>query len=384
MIKYWKKNRLWITFLESVLSASLISLIFVSPNISNIAISYNEQSFYTGTGIDFDVPSPSKNQVIELEELDHIEKAIPYIYTNKTVNYDSSKTLSNVGVMFLDTFDMIELTMYNPLRLIERNDNYSDNPLVVDYRFVKTTGLDLGDLVQINFAGSFVQFTIDAIYETNSYYQSNVVLGIWSGQQKTLTESNLGKELNYSGAYIVSNEISVTDYYLRTEYKPYGRLRDRSEFDSDESYQIHYDAFMSGNYSNEITSFETLFQTAQDKVENFKQIALVNLFSGAFILLLIQAFFSFALVFRKSEIKYFKSKKLLGASYTKYFIFSFAFELLFSIPLLVLFPLVFWFMHPLYLPFSQIIGTISVLIASAILASILSFFGSNFVMQRVS
>lgn len=384
MLHYWMKNRLAVSLIASLLLISLISFVFISTNISNIANSYNEMSIYEGSNIDFDVPSPSKLQVNELETLDHIEHVIPYIYTTKSVRYFSSNSLSNVGVLLLDNFDDIELTMYNSSRLIEKSTNYSDNPLIVDYRFIKLSGLTLGDVVQIPFGGSLVSFTIDGIYETNTYYQSNTIMGLWQGDQKILTENSLGRELNYSGAYIVSNSVSVTDNYLINQFKPYGRLRDRSEFDSDAAYQIHYNAFMNSNYANEITSFADLLVVSQDRAANYKQVSQVSLLSGTLLLLVVQTAFSIALIFRKSEIKYFNSKKRTGSSYGSYYIYSMIFEIFVASSLIMLYSLFLWNNLPLYLPLNHIFYTVIMLITSSIIASAFSYLGSKFILFKAS
>jgi hypothetical protein len=274
--------------------------------------------------------------------------------------------------------------MYNSSRLIEENASYSDNPILVDYRFIKTSGLYLGDTVQIDFGGTLVSFTIDAIYETNTYYQSNTILGLWQGNQKTLTENSLGRELNYSGAYLTSNNASITDSYLSSQYKPYGRLRDRSEFDTDEAYQIHYNAFMTGDYSNEITSFANLLDVSQDKAENYKQVAQVSLVSGALLLFIFQASFSIAMVFRKSEMKYFKSKKRIGSSYSKYYFYTMIFEIILSTVLVMMFSFLLWENLSLFLPIENFLSTIGVLIASVIIASVSAYFGSKLIITKAS
>lgn len=383
MARYWLRNRLAVSTIGIMLVTLTTFLVFINSNIINIANTYNETSVFIGSSIDFDVPSPSNNQVIELELMEHIERVIPYIYTNKSVRIDSSNSLSNVGVLLLDNFDSIDLTMYNTSRLIEGKSSYSDNPILVDYRFIKSSGLYLGDVVQIDFGGSLISFTIHGIYETNTYYQSYTIIGLWQGEQKTITENNLGRELNYSGAYIVSSNISTTDTYLTSQYKPYGRLRDRSEFDTDDAYQIHYDAFMTGNYANEITNFTSLMESAQDKAENYKQNAQANLTSGALLLMIIHISYSIALVFRKSEIKYFKSKKRMGSSFNRYYLYNMIFDTIILSTVAGLFCFFIWNNLNMYLPITKIIPTLVILASSSIVASFLSYLGTIFILKKV-
>ena len=45
-----------------------------------------------------------------------------------------------------------------------------------------------------------------------------------------------------------------------------GRLKDRDRFDSDEQYQVHYDAIMDSGYANEITDFRVRENSLDKKV----------------------------------------------------------------------------------------------------------------------
>ena len=58
--------------------------------------------------------------------------------------------------------------------------------------------------------------------------------------------------------------INTVQAYLTKDYRPLGRLKDRDRFDSDEQYQVHYDAIMESGYANEITDFRVK-ETSLDK-----------------------------------------------------------------------------------------------------------------------
>jgi hypothetical protein len=320
------------------------------PSLLNYANSNKELSLYNGSYIDFDVPSPSKQQVEDLENLDHIQFVIPYIYTNKSIKLKSQNIVNDVGILFFRDFTDIEKTMYNRTRIIESNENYSNNSLLVDYNLVSQNLVKLGDLVEIDFNGKLIEFTVDGIYETNIYYNSFVVAGVWSGEQRRLTESSLNRELNYSGAYISSNNLVATDLYLKNEYKPYARLRERLEFDNDESYLIHYNAFISGNYSNEISDFNILKNVAISKSNDYLQIARLNLISGLLLLLFYMVISNFALLFRKSEYRYFNARKVIGASSNSYYFYTMIAEIMISSFIIVILTLINFNNLPLFLP----------------------------------
>lgn len=384
MFKYWLKNRFLLSTISCFISISIISFFFLSSSMSNIAKAHSETSLFIGSSIDFDIPSPSENQVSEITLLKHIEKVIPYFYTTKSLVYNDSSSISNIGMIFFDDFEDLESTMYNDRRLIEKNDIFSDNPLIVDYRFIKETKLNLGDTVKVNFGGTLVDFRIDAIYETNTYYQNFTVLGIWKDLQKDLTESRLGKPLNYSGAYVVSSNVARSNLFFENEYKPYGRLRDRDEFISDDAYEIHYNAFMSANYSNEITNFDDKYIVAVNKFEEYSRNANVNLVSGVLLLLLIHAGINISYVFRKSEIKYFKSKKRFGSKYSNYFMYSSIFEMIFSLGLFAIYFMIFLNGNPVYLPLESLTSTILAYIIALIIGSTISFFGNSLIVKKAN
>jgi hypothetical protein len=298
MFKYWLKNRFIIETFTFILTLTVTTLFFFSNSVSNLSLSYNEISLYKELNIDFNIPSPGKLQIQDLENLTHIDDVIPYYSTSKTVAF-GLESLPNVNVIFFDNFNKNDLTMYNEARLIETASRQFDNPLIVDFRFINQTGLALEDEVIIEFGNFNVTFNIQSVYETNSYYNTNVVLSLWKGSQKNNTELFLGKPLGFSGAYINSNNLTATQLYLQNEYKPLGRLRDRSEFDTVESYQIHYNNFYSTNYSNEISNFNDLFVDKSIRSNNYLFMSNTDLYVGLSILILLPQILVFSYYRRK-------------------------------------------------------------------------------------
>lgn len=330
MFKYWLKNRFIVETLTFILSLTVNTIFFFSNSVSNLSLSYDAISLYKELNIDFNVPSPGKLQIQDLENLTHIDDVIPYYSTSKTVAF-GLESLANVNVLFFDNFNQNDLTMYNEARLIETASRQFENPLIVDFRFINQTGLAIEDEVIIEFGNIYTTFNIQSIYETNTYYNTNVVLGLWKGSQKNNTELFLGKPLGFSGAYINSNNLTATQLFLQNEYKPLGRLRERSEFDTEESYQIHYDNFYSTNYSNEISNFDNLFIDKSIRSNNYLLISYTNLYVGLLILILLQAFFTINFISRKSEFKYFKTLINIGKNPKPYFFYSLLIEGVFSI-----------------------------------------------------
>jgi hypothetical protein len=372
MFKYWLKNRFIYEILSFIVTLSSSSFLFFSNSVTNLALHNNAISVYRGLHIDFNIPSPGKEQVQELENLPHIESVIPYYSTSKDVVFELGG-LTNVNVIFFDDFINNHLTMYNNERLIQKSKNEFENPLLVDYRFIKLTGLNLEDEVIIQFGNIDTTFTIQSIYETNTYYNTPVILALWRGSQKSDTELSLDRELNYSGAYITSNDLLSTQNYLQNEYKPLGRLRDRSEFDNDEAYQIHYNNFYSANYSNEISNFNELFSEGSINALNYLQISNTNLYLGLLLLIILQSFFVFVFNSRKSEKQYFKTLFNFGKSPRAYFLYSMFLNGFFSIFITIIFFNFSFINLNIYLSYSSQIGLLIPIVIAMSLYQIFAF-----------
>ncbi|MBS4762894.1 hypothetical protein [Brachyspira aalborgi] len=227
-----------------IIALNLINaFIFMLPYINYKSKKYAYSDFYNNFNIDFDIPSPSKNQINELRNLDFIEKVIPYYYANLTLNYGEN---IDSNILFFDSLEDIEY-IYNDNRLINKV-NKTDNFIYVDYYFIKDSKAKLNDTLKTSINGVEIKFNINGIYKENLYYNNGVEASIWKKEY-------LNRNIEYSGAFIKAKDINLCRNYLSKEYKPLGRLKSRDNFDTEESYNIHIKAILSGNYANEITDF---------------------------------------------------------------------------------------------------------------------------------
>ncbi len=249
---YWVRHRLLLTIILCVVSAMVVGLLFAFPHITQQASNYNEQSIYKNSDLDFIAPEPSYEQASDLAGSNGIGKIFPFYLTKTqaTVNGASRTTT----VLLSDQFQNVDITMYNDARLIEKSGVEVNNPILVDWQFVQDTGAKLGDTVSFAINGAAVEFQVYAIYETNVVYDGGAILAqITTAQAEGIRNNSVNN--GYSGMYISADDYSACRSYLTTDYRPMGRLKDREAFDSDEQYQIHYDAIMSAGYANEITDF---------------------------------------------------------------------------------------------------------------------------------
>lgn len=252
MTGYWIRHRALLSVILSAAIAVLAVLLFVFPFILQVADNYNSQSVYKNTKIDFIAPEPSFEQISELPGSNGIDKVFPFFLTKTSVNTGSKSRTTTV--LLSDRFENVDITMYNSKRLIKKSDADVDNPIFVDWQFCKDTSTDIGDTVSFSIGDITAEYKIYAIYETNSIYENGAILVQLSTEQK---ETIVQKSQNngYSGMYISGSDYNACQAYLTKDYRPMGRLKDRDRFDSDEQYQIHYDAIMKSDYANEITDF---------------------------------------------------------------------------------------------------------------------------------
>ena len=252
MTGYWIRHRALLSIILSAVIAVIAGLLFVFPFISQMADNYNSQSVYKNTSIDFIAPEPSFEQINELSGSNGIDKVFPFFLTKTAVNAGGKSRTTTV--LLSDRFENVDITMYNGKRLIKKSDSDFDNPILVDWQFCKDTSTDIGDTISFSIGDTTAEYKIYAIYETNIIYENGAILAQLSTEQK---EAIVQKSQNngYSGMYISASDYNTCQAYLTKDYRPMGRLKDRDRFDSDEQYQVHYDAIMESGYANEITDF---------------------------------------------------------------------------------------------------------------------------------
>lgn len=309
MFKYWAKNRILFDILLPIILVVVAVFAFIVPMFSNLGEARLNTSLYENEKLNFDIPSPSYDQVSLLENETFIESVFPYFYTKVNLYVDGKARQTNL--FFSDAFDKLDQTMYCKSRLIETAKQDFSNPILVDYQFVQDTGVKIGSTISVSFGTDKIDFQVYAIYETNVYYDGGAVMAKWEGSQKEAIMA-LSPRLVYSGAYVQATDYQQCKNYFEKEYKPYGRLKDRSDFDTQEAYDIHYNAFMSANYANEITDFSDRGQEAFATAKSKKNIANLYTILPHIIMAVVLIVYNLLMWFRKSERGYFSKRKVSG------------------------------------------------------------------------
>lgn len=309
MFKYWVKNRMLLDVLLPIILVVVAAFAFIVPIFNNLGEARLNTSLYENEKLNFDIPSPSYDQVSQLENETFIESVFPYFYTKVNLYFDGKARQTNL--FFSDTFDKLEQTMYCKSRLIETAKQNFSNPILVDYQFVQDTGVKIGSTVSVLFGTDKIDFQVYAIYETNIYYDGGAVMAKWEGSQKEAIMA-LSPKLVYSGAYVQAADRQQCKNYFEKEYKPYGRLKDRSDFATQEAYDIHYNAFISANYANEITDFSVRGLETFTKAQSQESVATLYTILSNIIIAIVLIVYNLLMGLRKSESGYFSKRKVSG------------------------------------------------------------------------
>jgi hypothetical protein len=366
---YWTRHRLLPSLILAVALAVVTVFLFVSPYVEQQASSYNAQSVYKNSDIDFIVPEPSFDQVSELPGTNGVDKVFPFYLTKTEVKVNGKSRTTTV--LLSDQFENVGMTMYNDSRLLGKSSGDVDNPIFVDWQFSKDTSAKVGDTISFALGGNTVEFTIAAVYETNNIYDGGAILAEITQDQKDAVAENANSN-GYSGAYISATDYNVCRSYLTTDYRPLGRLKNRDQFESEEQYNTHYDAIMSSGYANEITDFRV-----RENDLDSKQSSLMILV-GALLEAVILIVFNVIMANRGCEKGYFKKHCIpKGQNVKSYYTISFLFEMIASIILFIGVMFVNAKMAKDYVPSSAYGIVIAAIPAAIIIAEIIALAMNN-------
>lgn len=363
MVGYWTRQRLFLTVILAITVAVTTVFLFVFPCIEQNAILYNGQSVYKNTSIDFVVPEPSFDQVSVISGTNGVASVFPYYLTNASVNFRGIIRTSTV--LISDQENDLDMTMYNSKRLIRKSNVDYDNPIIVDWQFCHDTSADIGDTITIDIMNQRIDYSICAVYETNTLYSGGALLIQATPDQIDLIR-NQSASNGFSGMFVVADDYDICRQYLVTDYRPLGRLRSRDQFSSDEQYQIHYDAIMSLGFSNEITDLRIM----ESSVTGAKRDMLIWL--GAILSFVIITIFNFVLRKRGCEKAYFTKYCILNGKNVKpYYVISFVVESVLCLTLFAIILLIRLSRADDYIPaFATGIGWIAIPIAIILAESI--------------
>lgn len=296
-----------------LLVACLCSFVFVKGNLEQASKKNSFESIYVNTTIDYIVPGPSNSQIDELEstEGNGIKAVTPYYETTTAIDING-RSVNGTSILFPFT-EKMNYTPYGSARITNGATELKGGDAVVDQAYLDKVGCGIGDNVSISIGDREYTFKITSVAETNTYYNNGTIALI-------LTEDVVHQfeeaGIKYSAAYISADDAAACEAYLYSEYKPLSRLKDRSEFDSEDVYNQHLQNFNNADWSKEITNCQENYKVLSVKYENVQTGIWTNIIIMAIIVGLVIIVFN-AVLLMNSDMKSFMKAFLVKKSGTK-------------------------------------------------------------------
>ena len=152
-----RKNWLGDLIVGSILSL-LIFIFFFFPAIRDCIAAKQIESFYIYSDVDYEIPSPGRNQVAEIEELRYVEYVDPFIRTSAPVKIDV-KNVDCKGSVYLVNHNAEEWGPYIESRLIAGKIDEIPGAYI-DESFAKSNDVKVGDRLIFTLDGARFVFPV--------------------------------------------------------------------------------------------------------------------------------------------------------------------------------------------------------------------------------
>ncbi len=305
MKKKWIKFFLFLEKLVMLALSALCTFTLIRSSVIKEQEKKEFESIYRRSTVSFIVPGPSYVQVEEIRKNadNGIDAFVPFFETSNPVDIGGKSGKGQTIV--LPEADKVESTLYCSKRIVAGKRVDQAGKAIVDQLFAQKNNCKVGDEISLSLSGLTGTFVIGAIVETNTLYDNGTVAVVITDEQaKTLRSSGA----KYSAAYVSSKDYDKCKDYLYKEYKPYGRLKDESEFGGNlEAYEKHVGNFNDADWTKEITNLRDNYNKLSVKYSKIEDGRIRNM-----IIVLVTVFVCVvafdAFVLRKSELrKYFQT-----------------------------------------------------------------------------
>ena len=248
-----RKN--WLRDLIVGIIVSLLVFFFLFfPAIRDSISAYQIESFYIYSDVDYEIPSPDRNQVAEIEDLRYVEYVDPFIRTSAPVRIDG-RNVDCEGSVYLVNHNADEWGPYIDSRLLA-GEIKGIPGAYVDESFAKVNNVEVGDQIRFKLDGVEFSFPVIAEFETTLRQGEADPSIVLFSNDPSYTE--LLSEYNYSGAYIGTIDRPLASEYFRNEYKPLGQVGNPEDYASEDLYQSALDFVLNSDYSAVIQSFNDI------------------------------------------------------------------------------------------------------------------------------
>ena len=308
MGKKWAKYYLLLGTVIIVAISLIGSMVFVRTNINQAQDKYEFESIYINTEIDFIIPSPSYAQISEIQtEANGIEVVKPYYETSTPVSVDE-QICKGTTLLFSDTSNL-DVTPYGSKRMISVTEKVQPGTAVIDKLFAETNGCSAGDQITISINDIEYEFAVVGVSENNTYCSDGSVALFLMPEDAVAFETS---GIRYSAAYIKATDLGKCKNYLLEDYKPLGRLKDKEEFKSEDTYNQHLANFSNADWSKEITLCSENYETLSVKYQNVPSSILRNTLIYGIIVFLVFCVFNSVLLKNDTLNSYFKAYIIKG------------------------------------------------------------------------
>jgi hypothetical protein len=240
----------------SIIVFLIASLIFLFPALRDTARNYNRKRLAAQAQIAFQIPSPSNNQVEEMELQPFIQQVFSYydVFTAVTLK---GRQMPNYYTMLISDNSADSFPLTQPSLRLKKGYNNTSPFAFVDYAFAKTLSVGVGDNLTIEIGSKILSVPIYGITANCQDYlpiQNDMGGALIIAISPAELSSIAGKTLQYSGAFLCVSDYNKTKDYLQN-YKPFGLLRERSVSENEEDYRKYINDFTSISYEAEIRDF---------------------------------------------------------------------------------------------------------------------------------
>ena len=247
--KHWIKD-----FSLLLLLTLVVFIFFLYPSSRNFHRANLVGSYYLESGIDYEIPSPGKNQVKEIKGLHFVESVNPFFRTDIPVIKQRDNQICK-GTVYLTDAEGGEWGPYIHSRMIEGEISVG-NIAYINESFALDNRLYVGDHVSITLEGVKFEFTVSALFKDTMSQDESIPSIVFFSTDKEYKE--IIDSYNFSGAYVgVIDDVAARDYFLNT-YRPLGQIATREKYISEESYQSAVDFVLNSNYATTILDFKAI------------------------------------------------------------------------------------------------------------------------------
>jgi len=251
--------------LDLILIPILLTFILLAGYFEYTKTQYLSNFNIEQTNVDYIIQTPSISQIESINNLEHINSITPYIYTSSTAVINN-KTVKTELFVINNTNDLNN-TMFSNDLLIKKSSKKHTNEIYIDETYATINNLNLDDKIVIKVIETNIEYNIKAIYKPDSRHSTGMTIVINNNDTKTIFDNRYGTDYKYSGAFLDSNNLTLTNSYLDS-YIPEGDLLTREDFASDELYNAYLELRADTNFKLSIFNKENFLDQAHKKYDN--------------------------------------------------------------------------------------------------------------------